>query len=250
MFRQFNLWLGFIISMARLVSNPVKNGKKTLNDKRTAVIDKIQASVLRGELLRYSLFSKEVKENVVSLKKSNPKYLQLIVDIIKISMTQLNGVDVIVPLKVLLPQLNEASFYNHEALDFTVEVLDNADILTAKYYLSYLAAGILSNKELKKQFCAAIPFVKYIVSSLPKNSDTNLARQIEFMNALKVIINKNASSEKIAILPKLKYLADMNFDNGFELDVVDILYGKNSVSDLIEFYERKTNHHHLTQNSL
>lgn len=234
--------------MARLVSNPINRDEKRVSKTSPNKIDEIQASIMRGELLRYSLYIKDVKENLDNLKQSNIKYLGLVLKIIQISITSLQGLDIVVPLKVLLSQVNEASYYNQEALDFTQEVLDSVDILTAKYYLAHLAAGILNNKNLKQQFKATIPFVKYIVNSLSKDS-SNLQRQKEFMKAVKILINEKADSQKIAILPKLKYLADTNFDDNYELNVVDIVYGKESVEDLLKQYNAHKVSHRI-QNSL
>lgn len=234
--------------MARLVSNPINRDEKRVSKTSPNKIDEIQASIMRGELLRYSLYIKDVKENLNNLKQSNIKYLGLVLKIIQVSITPLQGLDIVVPLKVLLSQVNEASYYNQEALDFTQEVLDSVDILTAKYYLAHLAAGILNNKKLKHQFKATIPFVKYIVNSLSKDS-SNLQRQKEFMNAVKILINEKADSQKIAILPKLKYLADTNFDDNYELNVVDVVYGKESVEDLLNQYNAHKVSHRI-QNSL
>lgn len=234
--------------MARLVSNPINRDEKRVSKTSPNKIDEIQASIMRGELLRYSLYIKDVKENLDNLKQSNIKYLGLVLKIIQVSITPLQGLDIVVPLKVLLSQVNEASYYNQEALDFTQEVLDSVDILTAKYYLAHLAAGILNNKKLKQQFKATIPFVKYIVNSLSKDS-SNLHRQKEFMNAVKILINEKADSQKIAILPKLKYLADTNFDDNYELNVVDVVYGKESVEDLLNQYNAHKVSHRI-QNSL
>lgn len=234
--------------MARLVSNPINRDEKRVSKTSPNKIDEIQASIMRGELLRYSLYIKDVKENLDNLKQSNIKYLGLVLKIIQVSITPLQGLDIVVPLKVLLSQVNEASYYNQEALDFTQEVLDSVDILTAKYYLAHLAAEILNNKKLKQQFKATIPFVKYIVNSLSKDS-SNLQRQKEFMNAVKILINEKADSQKIAILPKLKYLADTNFDDNYELNVVDVVYGKESVEDLLNQYNAHKVSHRI-QNSL
>lgn len=234
--------------MTRLVSNPINRDEKRVSKTSPNKIDEIQASIMRGELLRYSLYIKDVKENLDNLKQSNIKYLGLVLKIIQVSITPLQGLDIVVPLKVLLSQVNEASYYNQEALDFTQEVLDSVDILTAKYYLAHLAAGILNNKKLKQQFKATIPFVKYIVNSLSKDS-SNLQRQKEFMNAVKILINEKADSQKIAILPKLKYLADTNFDDNYELNVVDVVYGKESVEDLLNQYNAHKVSHRI-QNSL
>lgn len=234
--------------MARLVSNPINRDEKRVSKTSPNKIDEIQASIMRGELLRYSLYIKDVKENLDNLKQSNIKYLGLVLKIIQVSITPLQGLDIVVPLKVLLSQVNEASYYNQEALDFTQEVLDSVDILTAKYYLAHLAAGILNNKKLKQQFKATIPFVKYIVNSLSKDS-SNLQRQKEFMNAVKILINEKADSQKIAILPKLKYLADTNFDDNYKLNVVDVVYGKESVEDLLNQYNAHKVSHRI-QNSL
>lgn len=234
--------------MARLVSNPINRDEKRVSKTSPNKIDEIQASIMRGELLRYSLYIKDVKENLDNLKQSNIKYLGLVLKIIQVSIIPLQGLDIVVPLKVLLSQVNEASYYNQEALDFTQEVLDSVDILTAKYYLAHLAAGILNNKKLKQQFKATIPFVKYIVNSLSKDS-SNLQRQKEFMNAVKILINEKADSQKIAILPKLKYLADTNFDDNYELNVVDVVYGKESVEDLLNQYNAHKVSHRI-QNSL
>lgn len=234
--------------MARLVSNPINRDEKRVIKTSPNKIDEIQASIMRGELLRYSLYIKDVKENLDNLKQSNIKYLGLVLKIIQVSITPLQGLDIVVPLKVLLSQVNEASYYNQEALDFTQEVLDSVDILTAKYYLAHLAAGILNNKKLKQQFKATIPFVKYIVNSLSKDS-SNLQRQKEFMNAIKILINEKADSQKIAILPKLKYLADTNFDDNYKLNVVDVVYGKESVEDLLNQYIAHKVSHRI-QNSL
>lgn len=233
--------------MTRLVSNPMKKDSKVLSKTRPYKTDNVQISIMRGNLLRYSMLVKEVRENIDSLKKSNPRYLSLILKIIQISTTQLQGTDIIVPLNILLPQLNKASFYNHEALDFTGEVLEYVDILTAKYYLSHLSAGILEREELKEQFKATIPFVKAIVASLPKNNE-DLSRQKELMNAIKVLINAKADPKRIKILPKLKYLADSNLNADYELNIVDIIYGNTSIEDL--FNQVNQNLSHLTQNSL
>lgn len=233
--------------MTRLVSNPMKKDRKVLSKDRPYKVDKIQASIERGDILRYSLFVKDVKENIDSLKNSNPKYLSLILKIIQISITQLQGTDIIVPLNVLLPQLNQASYYNHEALDFTTEVLEFVDILTAKYFLAHLSAGILQRDELKKQFKATIQFVKNIVASLPQSSE-DLYRQKEFMKAVKILINSKADPKRIEILPKLKYLADTNLNADYELNIIDIVYGNTSIEDLINQVSQKANY--LTQNSL
>ena len=76
-----------------------------------------------------------------------------------------------------------------------------------------------------------------------------MQRQKEFMNAVKILINEKADSQKIAILPKLKYLADTNFDDNYELNVVDVVYGKESVEDLLNQYNAHKVSHRI-QNSL
>ena len=160
------------------VSSPIKREYKTdtnmtvpISHKKEHLNNEIQNSIMRGELLRLSLYIDAVKENLKELKTSNPKYLKLFVDIIKLSINPLPVIDVDLPLDVLLKQLPQASFENQEALDFTQEVLNLADPLTSKYYLAHLTGGILQNLNLKKQFKASIPFVKYIATKSPDNHD-------------------------------------------------------------------------------
>lgn len=202
----------------------------------------IQNSIVRGNLLRYALYMDCVKENLDSLKKSNPKYLPLIDRIIQTSITPLPALDVDVPLGKILNKINEASYNNCEALDFTQEVLKRADILTSKYYLAHLSGSILENKDVKKQFKASIPFVKYILASLKKTSD--ISAQSDFMNAVKILINPKADAEKIALLPKLKYIADSDKKNNHTIDVTKIIYSKTPVQELLHSFESN----YLTQN--
>ena len=48
--------------MTRLVSNPMKKDSKVLSKDRPYKVDKIQASIERGDILRYSLFVKDVND--------------------------------------------------------------------------------------------------------------------------------------------------------------------------------------------
>ena len=89
----------------------------------------------------------------------------------------------------MLSQFKDASFYNQEALDFTWEVLNQADTLTSKYYLSTFAAGPISNTNLKKQFKATIPLIKYVLSTL--NNSNDLTKSKNFINAVKILVNEN-----------------------------------------------------------
>ena len=77
--------MGFIIIMVRLVSNPINRDEKRVNKSSLNKIDEIQASIMRGELLRYSLYIKDVRENLDNLKQANIKYLDLVLKIIQIS---------------------------------------------------------------------------------------------------------------------------------------------------------------------
>ena len=66
--------------MVRLVSNPINRDEKRVNKSSLNKIDEIQASIMRGELLRYSLYIKDVRENLDNLKQANIKYLDLVLD--------------------------------------------------------------------------------------------------------------------------------------------------------------------------
>ena len=159
--------------LSQKVTSPLKqklkestNMTNTVGHKSSYVNSEIHNSIMRGELLRYSLHLKEVKKHLDSLKKSNPKYLDLIVKILSIASQDLPAIDIELrgyTLDSLLGQLNSASYNNQEALDFTMEILNIVDILTAKYYLAHLSGGILLNDNLKKQFKAAIPFLKSVL---------------------------------------------------------------------------------------
>lgn len=207
-----------------------KNMTASVGHKLNTVDLEIKNSIHRGNFLRYSLFIQSVKNNLEGLKKSNPKYLSLIDNIIQISITDLPALDIEVPLNILLSQLNEASYNNHEALDFTEEVLNSADILTSKYYLATLAGGILQNNNLKQQFKASIPFVKYILASLKESSD--LSKQINFINALKIMINEKADYKKIELLPKIKYVIDNISRQKHNIDVTRLIYSKTSAKKI------------------
>lgn len=182
----------------------------------------IKNSIMRGELLKYSQLVPSVKFNLKNLKESNPKYLELAVKIIEISTKPIKGIDLEVPLNMLLSQFKEASYENQEALDFSWDLLTQADLLTSKYYLSALAAGAIVNKALKDQFKAAIPFIKYIIPSYTNNED--LSKQKEFLNALSIIINDKADAEKIKLLPRIKYILDNITKDEYVIDVAKIIY--------------------------
>ncbi len=214
------------------------NFKKSLNvtdsinkEKYSYQDIEIKNSITRGELLRYSHFIPSVKFNLKNLKESNPKYLELAVKIIEISVKPINGIDLEVPLNILLTQFKEASYENQEALDFTWELLNQADTLTSKYYLSVLAAGAILDKSLKLQFKAAIPFIKYIIPSHVNNE--NLSNQKEFLNAISILINSKADAEKIKLLPKIKYILDNITKDEYIIDVAKIIYS-NTPADVIK----------------
>ena len=213
---------------SRFKLNP--NMTSTFKDNKPDIDVKIQNSINRGELLRYSNFIPSVKFNIKELKTSNPKYLELAVKIIKISIIPLDGIDLEVPLNILLSQFKDASFNNQEALDFSWEILNQVDTLTAKYYLSTLAAGAISNSNLKRQFKATIPFIKYIIPTL-KNS-TDLTKQKNFINAIATLINENADPEKIQLLPKIKYVIDSISNQNHIIDVTKIIYSNVSANEI------------------
>ena len=227
------------------VSSPIKREYKTdtnmtvpISHKKEHLNNEIQNSIMRGELLRLSLYIDAVKENLKELKTSNPKYLKLFVDIIKLSINPLPVIDVDLPLDVLLKQLPQASFENQEALDFTQEVLNLADPLTSKYYLAHLTGGILQNLNLKKQFKASIPFVKYIATKSPDNHD--LERQKNFMNAIKYLINEKADAKKIELLPRIKYALDNITKKDYEIDAIKIIYSKAPIKRIKQNIEALT----------
>lgn len=207
-----------------------KNMTTTIGHKQTNVNPEIQTSILKGELLRYAQYFEEVQNNIKGLRLSNPKYLELALKIIEISITKLPVLDIEIKgdvLSNLLSQFNNASFNNQEALDFTLEVLNSADTLTSKYYLAHLAGGIIENTKIKRQFKAAVPFVKYILASL--NETTDLTKQINFMNAVKILINEKADYKKIELLPKIKYTVDnISKRKNYQIDITRLIYHRTS----------------------
>jgi len=198
----------------------------------------IQNSINRGNLLRYTQFVKEVRDSISSLKKTNPKYLELLIKIIDLSITELPVLDINLRgmvLTDLLLSVSRASFSNHEALDFTAEVLKHADILTSKYYLAYVSQGILENNKLKKQFKASISCLKYVFAAIKDGE--NLAKQRQFLGIIQLLINESADAEKIALLPKIKYTVDKVSKNNHSIDVRALIYAKtpiNIIEDRIE----------------
>lgn len=236
--------------LKKTVTSSIKsNFKQSLNmtdsinqEKKLYQDIEIKNSIMRGELLRYSNFLPSVKFNLKNLKESNPKYLELAVKIIGISVKPIKGIDLEVPLNILLSQFKEASYGNQEALDFTWELLNQADTLTSKYYLSALAAGAILDNSLKQQFKAAIPFIKYIIPSYANNE--NLSNQKEFLNAISIIINPKADAEKIKLLPKIKYILDNITKDEHIIDVAKIIYS-NTPADVI-----KNNMNMLTKEKL
>ncbi len=221
--------------LKKTVTSSIKsNFKQSLNmtdsinqEKKSYQDIEIKSSIMRGELLRYSNFIPSVKLNLEKLKEVNPKYLPLVIKIIEISIKPLKGIDLEVPLNILLSPFKDASYENQEALDFTWELLNQADILTSKYYLSALAAGAISNKNLKTQFIASIPFIKYILPSMKQNND--LSEQKKFLNAISILINEKADAEKIKLLPKIKYILDNVTKEEYIIDVAKIIYSNTPV---------------------
>src|SRR5574344_563729 len=192
----------------------------------------INESISRGALLRYSLVLPEVRDRLKDLKASNPKYLGLLNKIIKIAIFANDDIDIDMVsqienkslLVMLLEQFNFASYNNSEVLDFTSEVIDKVDNLTAKYYLSYMAAGMFVNTSLKSQFKAAIPFIKYLVSETLYSDSKDFSAQKNFMTGIKCIVNENADVSKIELLPRLKNVVDFASKKDYDIDVVKFIY--------------------------
>lgn len=236
--------------LSQKITSPIKkNFKENANMTSTIaggksfyVNSEIHNSIMRGEILRYSQYLKEVRKYLNSLKQSNPKYLDLLVKILCIATQELPALDVELrgyTFESLLEQFNSASYNNHEALDFTIEILNVVDVLTAKYYLAHLSGGILLNNNLKKQFKASIPFIKIVYNSLEDSLD--LTKQVNFMNAIKIIINEKADSEKIALLPRIKYLVDKVSKNNHPIDVTTFIYSKEKITNIDEKLEALAN---------
>ena len=62
----------------------------------------------------------------------------------------------------------------------------------------------------------------------------SLDKQIEFINALKLIINEKADAEKIAILPKIKYMMDNASNKNYSIDASEIIYSRLPATELLE----------------
>lgn len=192
----------------------------------------VNESICRGALLRYSLVLPEVRDRLKDLKASNPKYLTLLNKIIKASIIVNDDIDIDMVsefdgksiLAMLLDQFNFASYNNFEVLDFTSEVIDKVDNLTAKYYLSYMAAGMFVNTSLKSQFKAATPFIKYLVSETLYSDSKDFSAQKSFMTGIKCIINEKADVSKIELLPRLKNVVDFASKKDYNIDVVKFIY--------------------------
>jgi len=204
----------------------------------TAFETELNPSILRGNLLRYATVIPDVQEHLKDLKASNPLYLSLLNKIIITSITSNETIDINMcdsssgesVLALLLRQFNDASYNNTEVLDFTKEVLNCADNLTSKYYLAHLAAGIMSNHNLKAQFSSAIPFVRYLVSATLNPDSNDLTPQKNFMTGVKLIINEKADVNKIALLPKLKQIVDDSSKKEHNIDIVKFIYSKASLA--------------------
>lgn len=220
-----------VTSLIKSKFNQKLNVTNSIKQEKSELSVEINNSIMRGELLRYSTFVPSVKFNLKSLKESNPKYLELAVKMIETSIKPLNGIDLEVPLNILLNQFKEASYDNQEALDFSWELINQADTLTSKYYLSALAAGPISNKDLKVQFTATIPFIKYILPSYSQNND--LSEQKKFLKAISILINEKADAKKIKLLPKIKYVIDNITKTEHIIDIVKIIYSKTPVDVII-----------------
>lgn len=208
------------------------NMTEHIRDKKSNVDEKIHQSIMRGELLRLANIIPSVRFNLKSLKEMNPKYLELAVNIIELYTQNIENIDIEIPLNIILSQLNNASYNNQESLDFTWNVIHQTDILTAKYYLATFASGAILDQKLKEQFNAAIPLIKYMLPTYQKNSP-NLTKQKEFMQAVKIIINRNADPEKIKLIPKIKYIIDTMTRKQYNIDVYKILYSNVSAEQII-----------------
>jgi len=215
-----------------------KNMTKDFRHVSPAFEPEVNPSLSRGELLRFAVVIPEVQECLKDLKASNPMYLDLLVQVIRTSITPNQNIDINMcdssrgesVLALLLKQFNDVSYNNTEVLDFTQEVLNCSDNLTSKYYLAHLAAGTMSNQNLKAQFKAAIPFVKSLVSATLYSDSDDLTSQKNFMMGIKLIINEKADVNKIALLPKLKQIVDTSSKKEHNIDIVKFIYSKASLA--------------------
>ncbi len=171
----------------------------------------------------------EVARFKQDLKSMNPKHLGLVSDICELAerCNFPNRLDIkqVDPKKgkslfaFLMEKLPKVSKENPEALNFTQEVINQTDSTTSRYFLAS-STDLFDHPELAEHMSATKPLVKNIAEqTLDGSYDMDYLDKKSFMGFLRALINPNAKTEKISLVPKLVKAAEQSpGENALYLD--------------------------------
>ncbi len=226
---------------------------------------------LKDAIKTWALANKEVKEFLPHLNDMNPKHLGLVADTIELANRKAclpNDINLKSQtsagktlLGVLLDMIPVASKNNPNAVEFAQEVINNTDSITSKYFLWQLTGSPFLNKDYAEYFKAATPLVEiFAKSALEHPKIYSYENQMNFMNIIENVVNKDADIEKVGLLkPIYEKIKDKGYiildkfvtgktpiekikDNLSTLDKVADLFHKNGkLLDAGEYLTKNTN---------
>lgn len=185
----------------------------------TKNVDKRTTEQLLENIEYFAERNPEVAKFKNELKSMNPKHLGLVSDICElankaemmpqsINIKELRLKDGKTLFGYLMEQLPKASKNNPNALEFTQEVINQTDSTASKYFLADFAK-IMEVPEASKHLATTKPLVKDIAEqTLNGGYLVDFAKEKNFMNFIKFLINPNSNPEKIAMINKLAKVAD------------------------------------------
>ncbi len=168
---------------------------------------------LKASIKAWANSISEAKRILPELDSMNPKHLGLVADTLELSqknfmyssdIDMFKGKSLINPLEALMLQFPAASKKNPHALDFSNEVINNAGLITSKFYLKNSAdSSMLVANGVDKNFEKSIPIVDDIVAitvKAPIGGRAPIERQKDFMKVISILLDKDTDVNKIEFL--------------------------------------------------
>lgn len=169
---------------------------------KTELLDTINA---------WAKIDENVKAFLPRLKNVEDKHLGLVADVIELSnhssfipkdfdLKEQTCLCTSIP-KLFLNAVSIVSKENPNVLDFTQEVINNTDTITAKHFLMHVTGEILFNKAVSEHFKAAKALVEPFAKHLLANPSP-FARSAEdqFIGLIKMVVNEDVDAKKVSAL--------------------------------------------------
>lgn len=199
-------------------------------------VDTRTTSQINDNLEIYAKQIPEIQKFSTEIKNLLPEQKTLISDIIERAVAKpMLGIDIKYKETGLLEKtildVIEAAKINPESLSFLQTILNNTDMLSAKYSISQITKQ-LKNREIKEQFKAAKELVPQIAEqTLNGNYMASLKNEQTFVNFLNTLLTPQAKPEKIKLFKDVQKVAD-KLDNANPIYLDDFVQSETPIEKI------------------